>query len=137
MKKFNLIDHTADVRLFVQADSQQELFLAALQGMAEIISPTSCHTNKSMITHIIKINSHDPTVLLIDFLSEALTLSHVYKALFCSATFTILTPNQLEALVHGIPVAQFDEDIKAVTYHEAEIIHDNQGNLSTMIVFDI
>jgi SHS2 domain-containing protein len=137
MKKFNLIDHTADVRLFVQADSQKELFLAALQGMAAIISPANCNADTFTITHTISLTTHDPTILLIDFLSEALTLSHVYKALFCSATFTILTPNQLEALVHGIPVAQFDEDIKAVTYHEAEIVQDNQGNLSTMIVFDI
>lgn len=137
MKQYKLIGHTADIRLLVQADSQQELFLGALQGMASIISTASCHTSTPAVTHTIKIKSYDPTVLLIDFLSETLTLSHVLKAVFYSATFTILTPNQLEAVVHGIPVIQFDEDIKAVTYHEAEIVQDNQGNLSTIIVFDI
>lgn len=137
MKKFKVMEHTADIRLLVQADSQEELFLAALQGMAAIISPARCLVSTPTITHIIKLKSVDLTVLLIDFLSQVLTLSHVHKAVFYSATFTVLTSNQLEAVVLGLPVAQFDEDIKAVTYHEAEIIHDSQGILRTMIVFDI
>ncbi len=137
MKKYKLIAHTADIRLLVQANSHQELFLGALQGMASIISTAGYQTSRSTVTQTIKVKSNDPTLLLIDFLSEILTLSHVLKAVFYSAIFTILTSNQLEALILGIPVVQFDEDIKAVTYHEAEIVQDNQGNLSTIIVFDI
>lgn len=136
MKKYTLIEHTADIRLFVQADSLQELFFAALQGMASIISHQACQTLDLPLTQEITLKSPDITALLIDFLSDVLTLSHTHKAVFCHATFKMLTDNHLEALVYGTLIASFDEDIKAVTYHEAEIIKKD-GLLSTMIVFDI
>lgn len=137
MKKYRLVEHTADIRLFVEADSQQELFLGALQGMAAIIKSEACNTHTLDIKKTVTISSCDTTTLLIDFLSEVLTLNHIHKALFCTATFIQLTTHQLNAIIHGLPVAQFDEDIKAVTYHEANIVCDTQGILSTVIVFDI
>lgn len=136
MKKYILIEHTADIRLKIEADSEQELFLAALQGMAQIINSQANLHQKPSLSQKITIRSLDTTTLLIDFLSEVLTLSHLHKAVFFNVTFNLLTPNNLDATVYGIPVSKFLEDIKAVTYHEAEVI-DNNEILSTTIVFDI
>lgn len=136
MKKYTLIAHTADIRLQIQANSQQEIFLAGLQGMTQIInSQVNLHQNPPL-SQKITIRSLDATALLIDFLSEVLTLCHLHKAVFFDVTFNLLTPNNLDATVYGVPVSEFLEDIKAVTYHEAEIIQNN-GILSTTIVFDI
>jgi len=43
----------------------------------------------------------------------------------------------LDARLFGAHVRKFDEDIKAVTYHEANITHSPTGEFETMIVFDI
>jgi SHS2 domain-containing protein len=41
------------------------------------------------------------------------------------------------ATIKGNRVSYFDEDIKAVTYHEAAVKQNNEGQLETVIIFDI
>jgi len=48
----------------------------------------------------------------------------------------IAAKQMIEADLTGFAPAEFDEDVKAVTYHEAEVRHGN-GLWSTMLVFDI
>ena len=38
---------------------------------------------------------------------------------------------------HGFDIEEFDDDIKAVTYHEAEVRKNGKGNLETYMIFDI
>jgi SHS2 domain-containing protein len=135
VKKYTILDHTADIRLFIEAETLQELFSAALDGMAQIIAPETC---KQELTckHTLSLKAPDSTVLLIDFLSTALTYTHTDKAVFCTINFNGLTEKTLDAQIFGTKVQEFKEDIKAVTYHEAEIIEKNK-KLSTIIVFDI
>ena len=75
MKSYYLKEHTADIRLILQADTLQELFLVALEGMNNFISK-DFHIPKEKAFSIkqnIAISSIDPTSLLIDFLNEILT----------------------------------------------------------------
>jgi SHS2 domain-containing protein len=136
MKYFKLIEHTADVRLYVEGSSYEELFLAALNGMAHIIRSHTCpsHSNITIDVHIV---ASDITTLLIDFLSNALTHTQTEKLLFCDAVFVKLTDTFLDARLNGHKIDRFDEDIKAVTYHETEVKKNNRGNYETIIVFDI
>lgn len=138
MKKFEIIPHVADVRLKLEADSLQNLFKAALEGMNEISKKDFCKKIKTYDSSCkISFSSIDKTALLIDFLSEILTLSHIRYVIFCKVKFRKLNSNTLSAEIFGIKVKRFDKDIKAVSYHEAEIIKDKQGGYRTNIVFDI
>lgn len=138
MKKFQIIPHVADIRLYVQANSLRELFEAVIQGMNEIIKKGFCKKlRKGSISRKIDINSTDQTSLLIDFLSEVLTLSQIEKAIFCQVEIDNLKDNHIKAKVNGAKVENFDEDIKAVSYHEADVKQDKNGNWETTIVFDI
>lgn len=138
MKSYKLLSHTADVRLKVEGDTLEELFTAALEGMAEIVKKGICRKRQApSLKQRILVSSPNITALLIDFLSEVLTLSHENKAVFCRAEFSKLATNELEAEISGLKVGEFDEDIKAVTYHEAEIKKNPQGNFETIIIFDI
>lgn len=136
MKKFTINAHTADIRLFAQGSTLQELFMAGLEGMAEIIAPGTCKTPYQH-THKISTLSMDSTTLLIDFLSEALTQTHVNKIIFCSGKFITLSNTALDIEIYGNQVDHFDEDIKAVTYHEAEVKKNAEGIFETVIIFDI
>jgi len=48
-----------------------------------------------------------------------------------------LTETEIEVKVFGRKVEEFEEDIKAVTYHEAEVKKNEKGEYETMLVFDI
>lgn len=136
MRRYEILEHTADLRLKTEGDSLEELFLAALEGMNNVIKKDICSDVPKLVVEI-KLAAIDETALLIDFLSEVLTKSHERKAVFCKVEFQSLKASEFKAKIFGVPVDQFDEDIKAVTYHEANIIKNAQENYETMIVFDI
>ena len=138
MRHFSILEHTADTRLFVEGSNQMQLFLAALQGVNSILKEpvNRSHCNPSH-KQSIKIEAPDSTALLIDFLSTILTLSQTKNAIFSHVDFKELTNTKLDATVEGFSLEKFDDDIKAVTYHEAKIIKNKNGNFETVIVFDI
>ncbi|MCF7799577.1 archease [Candidatus Babeliales bacterium] len=138
MKKYEIIPHTADIKLRLEASTIQELFEIALQAMSEIISENSCTKNKDYkLTEKFEINSIDQTALLIDFLSQILTYSQINNVVYCKVEFEKLTNQNLIATIFGNKTDKFDEDVKAVTYHEAEIVKNKNNNFQTFIVFDI
>jgi len=131
-----MLEHTADVRIFVQGDSLEELFLDAVYGMMEILKP-KVDNQKQGTQRAITLEAVDITALLIDFLNEVLLASQIYKEAYNKVIFKTLSLRSLEAILRGVAVRSFDEDIKAVTYHEAEIRRTEDGKWETMIIFDI
>lgn len=138
MKTFKVLPHTADVRLWVEGQNLEELFEAALEGLSSFIKKSPVELKKGRpIEESIELDAPDFTALLIDFLSLVLTLSSERKAVFTGVTFNYLNDKTLKGIIKGFETDGFDDDIKAVTYHEAEIKRNQAGNLETIIVFDI
>lgn len=131
---FELMQHTADIRMRVTASSREELFADALRGLMAVVEPEDV-TAKPLSANV-ELTAPDVTVLLIDFLNEALTLAHVRRAVYSDISFETLTDTSMVGTLRGFPAAGFREDVKAVTYHEAEVVAQN-GQWSTMVVFDI
>ncbi|PYQ25746.1 MAG: hypothetical protein DMF56_26540 [Acidobacteria bacterium] len=131
---FEIIDHIADVRLRVRASSLQELFADAMRGMFAVMhaQPGETRVEHSVVVH----EAADTTSLLVDFLNEVLHRAHVAHEMFDAAHFTRLDATSCEATLSGFASATFDEDVKAVTYHEAEV-HKTGDEWTTMLVFDI
>jgi SHS2 domain-containing protein len=138
MKKIEYLQHTADIRVKVESDSLEGLFLAGLEAMNHVIGKsTPSPENTTEMRRTIELKAPDTTVLLIDFLSEILTLTHTTGVLFSALKVTKLTEKSMLAEVSGFPADHFEEDIKAVTYHEAEVVQNEKGNWQTVIIFDI
>jgi SHS2 domain-containing protein len=47
-----------------------------------------------------------------------------------------VSPTQVKATVHGSRVARLESHIKAVTYHNLEIVQTDKG-LTATVVFDV
>lgn len=137
MYQFDFLPHTADVCLQVSADSVGELFQGALLGMNEVLREGFCrNASPSTLHQTVEIRSVDTTTLLIDFLSAVLTHTYLDRALYCKLSIQKLTQNHIRADIAGYPVDFFGDDIKAVTYHGAEICQVD-GRWQTPIIFDI
>lgn len=136
MKAYHILPHTADVSLRAEGSTIEELFCAALEGMAEILE-ARITKHEARIRKNITIQSLDQTALLVDFLSEALAQSQIEKAVFTKIQFKKITDSGLEAEISGDRAEGFGEDIKAVTYHGAEIIKNEASNYEATILFDI
>lgn len=83
MKRFMIKPHIADMRLHVEADTLENLFEAALTGTNSILRKNFKKlAAKNTFQKEISITSSDPTALMIDFLSEIITFSHINKVIF-------------------------------------------------------
>ena len=137
--KFEYLPHTADVRMRVEAETMPLLFQAGLRGMSHILKEGSCDGNqKKDIKRSITIAAPDVTCLLIDFLSEVLTLCYTDKSIFCEIHYGDFSEKLISVEISGAEVFDgFDEEIKAVTYHEANVYRNAEGLWESIIVFDI
>jgi SHS2 domain-containing protein len=145
-KDFELLPHTADLKIRAYGATLQELFTHALIGMFNAMGPQAvgCSYKNDRfscdawpITRAVDIRAADEVSLLVDFLSYALYLSDAYNEAYGTVTITTLTNDHIIAQLHGMHVTGFTEsEIKAVTYHNLAIQEDH-GILHADIVFDI
>ncbi len=133
---YKILEHTADVRIRAQGDSLRELFESAVFGMMEILKP-NVSAGAPAVEKIVALEAEDTTALLIDFLNDVLYSACTNKETYDKIIFKKLTPRALEATLFGVPALSFGEDIKAVTYHEADVKQNEQGKWETLLIFDI
>ncbi len=132
MPKFINLEHTADIKIRAYGDNLNTLFQNAAFAMFSQIYKAEV---KPEITREIKIKSVDQESLLVDFLSELLTLSDQYNEIY--NTFKLeIKDFEIKGEISGQAVKSFDEEIKAVTYHELKITK-NKNIWTAEIVFDI
>lgn len=138
MRRYKFLGHMADVRLRIEGDSPEELFQAALDGMSNLMKQGFCRkASRQVIEQEIAISSPDMTSLLLDFMAEVLTQSQIHHVIFYAVQFEELKERQLRAKIIGEKASTWDKDVKAVTYHEAEIKKNKEGHYYTTVVFDI
>lgn len=132
---YQVLGHIADLRLKVSAKTKENLFKQALKGMMSILKEKP--SEKEKIQKEIEIKSPDLVSLLVDFLNEALYEAYANKAIFPAVEFEVFEENKLKGKIFGYKAKEgFDKDIKAATYHEAEIKEIN-GNYEVMLVLDV
>ncbi len=135
MKKFEVLEHKADLKIRAFGKIKEELFLNMLFGMAE--NQKAEIKSKKKIRRKIKIKSLDFPALLVDFLSEALYLGQVNKEIYFNAKFAKFTDREIEGELIGQKVERFGEDIKAVTHHDLDIRQKKDRTWGAAVLFDI
>ena len=128
-----VLSHTADVRLRVTAPSLEELFAEGVRGLA---AQLDAQRTFGEVRRGIVLESADRTALLVDFLNEVLAFSFVDRAVFDRVQIRRLTENAIDAEIIG-ERATFGDEVKAVTYHDAEVKRLPDGAWRTILVFDI
>lgn len=136
--KIEYLPHTADIRMKIEGESLEELFQAGLLGMSRILNEQGCGKAKQLSKRaVISITAPDLTCLIVDFLSEVLSISFTEKALFCKMEDVKISKNEVSVTLWGTEMTALDEEIKAVTYHEAQVDRNASNKWETRIVFDI
>lgn len=133
---FELIPHTADIKIRAYGTTLKELFSNALRGMFSSVRPRIIES-APLKDRSITLQAPARDILLIDFLSECLYLSDFHNEAYLDVTIHAISDTKIHATLHGIPIDGFEVvEIKAVTYHDFSIKEKN-GQLEATIVFDI
>lgn len=138
MKKYELIDHTADVGVKAFGKTLPEAFENAAKAMFDIITDNS--EIESVGQYNIELDSTDLEQLLVDFLSELLYLNSAKNIVFGFFKVNLdEKTNKLKAVVCGekfnISKHKIGAEIKAVTYHMLEV--RNKKPIHVQVLFDI
>jgi SHS2 domain-containing protein len=133
---YSWLEHTADTRLRIESGSREELFSDALGAMNELLAPEQQKPPVFQQCSIC-LTASDTTALLVDFLNAVLLETTLRKTVFNQVSFRKITEKELSAILKGRRFRKLARDIKAVTYHEADVRINNKGNLETVLVFDL
>jgi len=136
MKKFEILEHKADLMIRAFGKKKEELFLNMLLAMGESMR-SEAERAEEKIKREIKVKALDLNSLLVDFLSEVLYLTQVNKEIYNDIKFKKFTDIEIEAELSGQKVERFGEDIKAVTYHNLDIHQRKDGIWEATVLFDI
>lgn len=138
---YQFLEHTADIKIYVKAPILKDLFIDAFNALMDYLTPKK-GIYSGQVKRLISFSSSDLTNLLVDFLNEILTLSQIHKEIYDKINF-IYFPNEndknflIEAEISGKVVDCFKKDVKAVTYHNVNLIQNQKGEWEVTLVLDI
>ena len=135
---YQLLDHTADLRVRITGAGRTELFRNAGLALADLICHPDSLTADETLT--VDIEGADPADLMVNFLRELLYLWTGKEKLVNMLSILNVSDTALSA---RIAVSHYDarrhtilNEIKAVTYHQIAVEPTANGWQAT-VVFDI
>jgi SHS2 domain-containing protein len=134
---FQFIDHTADAGILVKAPTLEGMFETAGLGFSELV--TRVDSLNCLIQRQFRLQEDDMETLLVSWLQELLYLLDTEGLIF--GRFQVnLKDFSLEATAWGEvfdpEIHTMKTEIKAVTYHQLEVVEDDQG-WQAQVIFDI
>ena len=141
MKKYESLEHTADLKIRAFGKTLDEVFVNMALGMFDTITDPQTIDKNEEVVHEFEVDALDSSALLVDFLSKLLSLSDIENEIYDRIVVSIMQLNNetwwLKGHVYGFSVRGFKTEIKAVTYNELKLEEDQEGNWVAEVVFDI
>ena len=134
IKRFEEIEHTADLAIRAYGWDMRELFANAAHGMFALMAETSLE--EPAREREVSLEAMDYESLLVDWLNELIYLHEVEGETYTQFTIQGLSPTMLRASVEGRLTGRKTKAIKAATFHNLNI-RETEGGYEATIVFDI
>ena len=133
--RFEEIEHTADRALRIYGSDLQELLLNAAGGLNSLLV-LQCNASARQEKKTVALDTMDAESLLVEWLGELAYWAETEMLVFHRFDLHSVSPTHVKATIHGSRAAQLENHIKAVTYHNLEIIQSDEG-LTATVVFDV
>lgn len=144
MKKYEIIEHTADIGVIVQGKNLTDLFNNAGQALFSLILGEIHYSNYKDKELTLDLEAPREDDLLVSWLNELISL--FFSQSFLAVKFQLeITDNdqnkRLKAKILGKEFSLYDNkikrEIKAATYANLKIEKTVKGYLKTVIIFDV
>lgn len=141
MKKFEIIEHTADLGIRVYARTLEDLMKNAACALFSLMTD---HRPRKKIEEKIILEAEDYEELLVTWLNELLSMFFTYKFLPSKYNIRITRDDPQEKVLEGVVFGEeFDpyqnkisREIKAATYHNLKVEKTKKG-YAAEIIFDV
>mgnify|MGYP001815129982 FL=1 len=133
--EFEEIEHNEDLALRICWSNLAEFLLNAARGMTSLMTtrhtPCAEHQEK-----FVALEAMDTETLLVDWLSELAYWAESEMLVFHEFKIESVSPTHLKVRMYGTRLTRLEKHIKAVTYHNLEIVQTGNG-LTATVVFDV
>lgn len=138
MKRFEILNHTADIGIIVHGANLKTLFENAGEAFFHLI--TDLRKVRRRIERRVNLGGESLDRLMVDWLSELLYLHDVENLLFKGFKVDAAGEDGLKARVKGEPFQEgvhvIKTEVKAVTYHQIEVRREN-GRWRAQVILDL
>jgi SHS2 domain-containing protein len=138
MKRFEILDHTADIGVMVYGEDLKALFENAGRAFFHVI--TDLRKVKGRTERWIEIDGKELSRLMVEWLTELLYLHEVEHLLFKGFEVECVGESGLRAKVKGEPFQEgvhiIKTEVKAVTYHQI-FVNKVNGGWKAQVIFDL
>jgi SHS2 domain-containing protein len=135
---YRIFDHTADLGVEVTGATLEELYAGAALALFDLLTDLS--SVRAGVAREIVVSGEDPADLLVNFLREILYGWNGDGFLMKSCLIREVKPKRLKALLRGEPFDpachRIQQEIKAVTYHQASVEKMGDGWVAR-VIFDV
>jgi len=134
--RYKILDHPADLKIKALGKNLAEVFSNLLEGMFKSCRPEL--TDEKAVRKI-KLKAQDQESLLVNFLSEALSLGDINNEIYFEAKFSEFADKYLQGEIKGYKIKSLGLEIKGVTWHDLKIEKNpSAGGLwQATVLFDI
>lgn len=132
---FQFLEHTGDIRVSVSAPDLHGVYNDSVLALMTALDATLSDDEKR-VEQSLTVESADMTCLLVDFLNEVLWTAVTEKESYDEVEIVSISETSLSAIVRGRTVERFGDEVKAVTYHEAELRRE-EDRWHTNLVLDV
>jgi SHS2 domain-containing protein len=137
-KRFEILDHTADIGLIVYGEDLKTLFENAGEAFFHLI--TDLRGVRQKEERQVELKGESLERLMVDWLSELLYLHDVESLLFKKFKVEVIGEEGLRAKAKGEPFREgvhvIKTGVKAVTHHQIQVKREN-GGWRAQIILDL
>ena len=137
-RRFEILDHTADIGLIVYGENLRALFENAGEAFFGLI--TDLRKVRPRVERKVVIGGESLDRLMVDWLSQLLYLHDVENLLFKEFKVESAGEDGLKAIAKGEPFKErvhvIKTEVKAVTYHQIEV-RQEKGFWRAQVIFDL
>ena len=138
MKKFDIVEHTADTGIVAYGADMREAFANAAYGMFSLMA--DLEQVREETSRYIEAEAGDRESLVVSWLNELLYMFDVEGIIFKRFDILELTNTRLKADAYGEKVNASRHDlrsgVKAATYHMLKVSED-RGRWRIRVIFDV
>ena len=138
VKRFEILDHTADIGIVVHGENLKALFENAGEAFFRLI--TDLKKVRGRMERRVNVKGESLDRLMVDWLSELLYLHDVENLLFRKFKVESVGEGGLKAIAKGEPfhegVHVIKTEVKAVTYHQIEV-RQEKGRWRARAILDL
>jgi SHS2 domain-containing protein len=132
---FEEIEHTADRALRIRGRDLEELLINAAGGLLAIMNPVPSGGDRTA-SRVIELEALDAETLLVSWLSELAFWAETERLVFDRFDVEQVSPTHLRTVARGGRAERLEIHVKAVTFHNLDIVRTPQG-LTATVVFDV